>query len=80
MEKTGCKIICGAPRTLAVKGLMMMMMMMMMMIMIQVVGGRNRAVQITGNIDGNRCSVKKIRIIEIIGDLERTMQIIGNLD
>ena len=31
MEKTGCKIICGAPTTLAVKGLMMMMMMMMMM-------------------------------------------------
>ena len=29
MEKTGCKIICGAPTTLAVKGLMMMMMMMM---------------------------------------------------
>ena len=28
MEKTGCKIICGAPMTLAVKGLMMMMMMM----------------------------------------------------
>ena len=26
--KTGCKIICGAPTTLAVKGLMMMMMMM----------------------------------------------------
>ena len=23
MEKTGCKIICGAPKTLAVKGLMM---------------------------------------------------------
>ena len=33
MEKSGCKIICGAPTTLAVKGLMMMMMMMMMMIM-----------------------------------------------
>ena len=31
MEKTGCKIICGAPTTLAAKGLMMMMMMMMMM-------------------------------------------------
>ena len=31
MEKTGCKIIFGAPTTLAVKGLMMMMMMMMMM-------------------------------------------------
>ena len=31
MEKTGCKIICGASMTLAVKGLMMMMMMMMMM-------------------------------------------------
>ena len=30
MEKTGCKIICGAPTTLTVKGLMMMMMMMMM--------------------------------------------------
>ena len=28
LEKTGCKIICGAPRTPAVKGLMMMMMMM----------------------------------------------------
>ena len=27
-EKTGCKIICGAPTTLAVKGLTMMMMMM----------------------------------------------------
>ena len=26
MEKTGCKIICGAPTTLAVKGLMIMMM------------------------------------------------------
>ncbi|WP_419642207.1 hypothetical protein, partial [Thiolapillus sp.] len=31
MEKTGCKIICGAPTTLAVKGLMMMMMMMMIL-------------------------------------------------
>ena len=29
IEKTGCKIIRGAPTTLAVKGLMMMMMMMM---------------------------------------------------
>ena len=27
MEKTGCKIICGALMTLSVKGLMMMMMM-----------------------------------------------------
>ena len=27
MEKTGCKIICGAPTTLAVKELMMIMMM-----------------------------------------------------
>ena len=26
MEKSGCKTICGAPATLAVKGLMMMMM------------------------------------------------------
>ena len=31
MEKTGCKIICGASTTLAVKGLMKMMMVMMMM-------------------------------------------------
>ena len=30
MEKTGSKIICGAPTTLAVKELMIMMMMMMM--------------------------------------------------
>ena len=29
MEKTGCKVICGAPTTFTVKGLMMMMMMMM---------------------------------------------------
>ena len=29
MEKTGCKIICGAQTTLAVKGLMMMLMMIM---------------------------------------------------
>ena len=28
MEKTGCEIICGAPTTLAVKGLIMMMIMM----------------------------------------------------
>ena len=34
MEKTGRKIICGAPTTLAVKGMMMMVMMMMMMMMI----------------------------------------------
>ena len=27
MEKTGCKIVCGASKTLMVKGLMMMMMM-----------------------------------------------------
>ena len=33
MEKAGCKIICGAPTTLAVKGLMMMVMVMMMMMM-----------------------------------------------
>ena len=31
MEKTGCRSICGAPTSLAVKGLMMMMRMMMMM-------------------------------------------------
>ena len=30
MEKTGCKIICGAPTTHAVMGSMIMMMMMMM--------------------------------------------------
>ena len=32
MEKTSCKIICGAPTTLAVKELMMMMMMMSLVI------------------------------------------------
>ena len=31
MEETGCEIICGAPTTLAVKGLLIMMIMMMMM-------------------------------------------------
>ena len=39
MEKTGCKIIRGAPRTLAVKELMTMMMIMMMMMMCMGVGG-----------------------------------------
>ena len=34
MENTGCKIIYGAPTTLAFKGKMIMMMMMIMMIMI----------------------------------------------
>ena len=34
MEKTGCKIICSAPTTLAVKGMMMMVMMMMMMLIL----------------------------------------------
>ena len=33
MEKTGCKILCGAQKTLALKILKMMMMMMMMMVM-----------------------------------------------
>ena len=33
MEKTGCKIIYGAPTTRAVKRLMLMMIMMMMMMM-----------------------------------------------
>ena len=33
MEKTGYKIICDAPTTLAVKGLMIVMMMMMMIMM-----------------------------------------------
>ena len=37
IEKTGCKIICGAPTTLAVKGLMMMVMMVMMMMMMMMV-------------------------------------------
>ena len=32
MEKTGCKIICGAPTTLAVKGLMMMINMIMILL------------------------------------------------
>ena len=36
MEKTGCKIICGASTTFAVKGLTMMMMMMMSLILIRV--------------------------------------------
>ena len=36
VKKTGCKNICGAPRTLEVKGLMIMMMMMMVMMMIMI--------------------------------------------
>ena len=36
MEKTGCKIICGAPTTLMVKGLMMMMTMMVMTLEMEV--------------------------------------------
>ena len=37
MEKTGCKILCGAQKTLAVKILMMMMMTMMMKMMMMMV-------------------------------------------
>ena len=37
MEKAGCKIIFGAPTTLAVKGLMVMVMVMMMMMMMMMV-------------------------------------------
>ena len=33
MENTGCKIICGAPTTLAIEELMVMMMMLMMTMM-----------------------------------------------
>ena len=33
MEKTGSKVICGAPTTLVVKGLMMMMMMMIVLLL-----------------------------------------------
>ena len=36
MEKIGCKIICGAPSTLVVKGLMMMMMVMMMVMIMMI--------------------------------------------
>ena len=32
MEKSGCKIVCGAPTALAVKGVMMMMMTMSIVI------------------------------------------------
>ena len=34
MEETGCKIICGAPTPLAVKGLMMIIIIMMIMMMV----------------------------------------------
>ena len=37
MEKTGCKIICGAPTTLAVKRLMMMMMNLLFISVLSVV-------------------------------------------
>ena len=33
MEKVSCKVICGAPANLAVKGLMMITMMIMMMML-----------------------------------------------
>ena len=36
MEETGCKIICGAPTTVAVKGLMMMMMTKALSLVIEV--------------------------------------------
>ena len=36
-EKTSPEVICGAPKTLAVKGEMMMMMMMMVVVVVVVV-------------------------------------------
>ena len=41
MEKTGCKIICGAPTTLAVKGLMMMMILELREILLSIQTGFN---------------------------------------
>ena len=38
IEKTGCKIICGVPMTLAVKGLMMIMMIVVDLLIL--VGGQ----------------------------------------
>ena len=38
MEKTGCKVICGVPTTLAVKGLLLLLLMMMMMMTRPVLG------------------------------------------
>ena len=49
MEKTGCKIICGAPTTLAVNELMMMMKMMMMMMMDNSDPGKATAVARAGS-------------------------------
>ena len=36
MEKTGCEIVCGAPTTLAVKGLIMMMMITVVVLLVVV--------------------------------------------
>ena len=53
MEKTGCKITCGAPTTLAVRGLMMMMMMSVM-----VVANKKKVIfQKKHNADNNRRTV-----------------------
>ena len=43
MEETGCKIICGAPTTLAVKGQMMMMMVVVGVCLCFCVCARTRA-------------------------------------
>ena len=46
MEKTGYKIICGAPMTLTAKGLMMMMMMMMIDLHMLVIPWQLKIVQV----------------------------------
>ena len=45
MEKTGCKVICGAPTTLAVKGLMMMMMIRTIFQEMYIAGGESTILQ-----------------------------------
>ena len=74
MEETGCKIICGAPTTLAVKGLMMMMMMMVC----SPLSMRYRAIEITTTTSSNKViqhAIVVLCITIILSDLQARMKL-----
>ena len=84
MEKSVCKIICGAPTTLAVKGLMMMMMMMKVSPYLVVISGiamgQFLGVLVSGSLPGGSCaSATSFQIEEVPGRYEEGLRDSGEV-
>ena len=82
LEKTGCKLISGAPMNLVVQGLMMMMMMMMtMMIDLHVLFGRVEArSQMVGDVvvETAQEGVRANRTAHVTGTPQTKTTIVSN--